>query len=126
MNPINPISSSKFPCSQIESSTNDIKPGTSLGTHKVSISGLDKADVLRSLFNNSHPQGLGKYNPRSMSDMSIERAREYTATTLKFDYVDGRILKVDISKNELDTRLYDRDNGENAGLNAIQSLIQRK
>lgn len=126
MNSISNTSGSKSPHSQIKSNTDDIKPATSLGKHKVSISGLDKADVMRSLFNNSHPQGMGIFNPLSLNDMSIERARELIATTLKFDYVDGRVLKVDISNNELDTRLYDKNNGENAGLKAIQSLIETK
>lgn len=93
-----------------------IGAGASLGAHKVSIVGLDKARVLMALYNHSLPEGF------EILKMSIQRAREYTSRTLYFDYVDGRGIKTDISGDVADTWLYDRDNGDDAGLRAIQTL----
>jgi hypothetical protein len=41
---------------------------------------------------------------------------------LYFDYVGGRPLKIDITGDELDPRLYDRDQGEGAAAMAISEL----
>lgn len=40
-----------------------------------------------------------------------------------FDYLEGRVMKVDLSKDELRTDLYNRDNGENAAENAITRAL---
>ena len=39
-----------------------------------------------------------------------------------FDYHEGRLMKVDLSGDELDTRFYNRDNGEMAAENAISQI----
>lgn len=96
--------------------------GASLGNHKVSIAGLDKARVLVALYNHSIPEGFEIFDPELLGNMTIRRAREYTSRTLDFDYVDGRVIKTDISGDVVDTWLYDRDNGADAGLRAIQTL----
>ena len=96
--------------------------GASLGNHKVSIAGLDKARVLVALYNHSIPQGFEIFGPEFLGNMTIRRARKYTSRTLDFDYVDGRVIKTDISGDVADTWLYDRDNGDDAGLRAIQTL----
>ena len=41
-----------------------------------------------------------------------------------FDYLYGRVLKVWIKGDELDSRLYNRDNGEGAAERAINTLRQ--
>lgn len=84
----------------------------------INISKLDKADILRRLYNNSHPQGRGflAYDP---ADMTLDEARELLQKQTRFDYLKGRIMKIDLSSNELDDRLYDRDNGKGAALDAI-------
>ena len=41
-----------------------------------------------------------------------------------FDYLQGRVMKVRIQGDELDPRLYDRDNGEGAAEQAIWVLRQ--
>jgi hypothetical protein len=91
----------------------------------VNISKLDKADVLAALYNASIPLGLGilHYNPKPMTHGEAEtllRGQTY------FDYVQGRVMKIDLSGDELDTYLYDRDNGQGAAVRVISSLEQTK
>ncbi|MBO9494107.1 hypothetical protein J7438_08410 [Thalassotalea sp. G20_0] len=122
MQPIQGTSSAAVTSPQEQTNSSTSNSGASLGPHKVSIAGLDKAIVLMALFNNSKPQGNGAYAPRALKNMSIERAQQHTERNLRlsFDYVDGRIIKTNISGDVADTRLYDRDNGDNAGLIAIE------
>lgn len=80
--------------------------------------GLDKAEVLMRLYNASKPQGMGILHS-SIEPMSIEEARELLKGRTYFDYLSGRIMKVDLSGYYLDETLYDRDNGEGAALDAI-------
>lgn len=92
----------------------------------IDISKLDKAKVLAGLYNHSHPQGMGflHYDPKPMT---VEEAREILIRAKEFgyyfDYVKGRVLKVDLSGDILDTRLYDRDNGEGAGEKVVKGLF---
>ena len=93
------------------------------------ISKMDKAEVLRRLYNNAKPQGLGflHYTPK---EMTIEEARELIkngidesgSRGLYFDYVHGRVMKIDLSTDELRTGLYNRDNGTNAAEEALKDL----
>lgn len=87
---------------------------------EISISGLDKAKVLQALYDRAKPQGMGflQYVP---GDMPYKDARALTSGKyLYFDYVAGRVMKVDLSKDTLDPRLYDRDNGDGAAERALR------
>lgn len=44
-------------------------------------------------------------------------------TRTRFDYVKGRVLKVDLGKDELFTGGYNRDNGFNAAEDALAPLL---
>ncbi|WP_257296677.1 hypothetical protein [Endozoicomonas sp. YOMI1] len=122
MQPIQGTLSAGITVPQEQTNSPTSTSGASLGPHKVSIAGLDKAIVLMALFNTSKPQGAGFFAPRALKNMSIERAQQHTERNLHldFDYVDGRVIKTNISGDVADTRLYDRDNGDNAGLTAIE------
>lgn len=90
----------------------------------IDIKGLDKAEVLAALYNNSQPIGLGQlqYVP---GDLPMERAASIVASrngVLNFEYMAGRVMKVDISDDEFDEWLYDRDNGTGAAERAIAPL----
>lgn len=90
----------------------------------VNIRGLDKADVLRVLYNNARVQGMG-FLQALPGDMSKEDAQELVKDRHNpyFDYLHGRVMKVDLSSDEeFDPRLYDRDNGSGAAERAIGSL----
>jgi hypothetical protein len=89
-----------------------------IGKDQVDISNKDKAEVLAALYNNSHPQGMGflHYNPENMS---VEEARKLLEETQVFDYLQGRVLKINLSGTILNTWLYNRDNGDNAAETVI-------
>lgn len=84
----------------------------------VDISNKDKAEVLASLYNNSHHHGLGflHYNPEPMS---IEQARELLKKATYFDYLSGRVMKISLESNTVCTLGYNRDNGDGAAERAI-------
>jgi len=88
---------------------------------KIPLVGLDKAEVLAALYNASSPQGLGMlhFNPTPMTRAeAAELLEQYT----RFDYLKGRVMKVDLSGDELDPWLYDRDNGTGAAERALTAL----
>lgn len=88
----------------------------------ISLKSLDRAEVLAALYNGSKPQGLGLLHFDS-EPMSIEEARKLLQHQTYFDYLKGRVMKVDLSGDELDPRLYDRDNGQGAAERVINALI---
>lgn len=86
------------------------------------ISTLNKANVLVALYNRARTQGMGiiHYTPE---DMTIDEAQELLDTgRTYFDYHKGRVMKVDLSGDELDTWLYNRDNGPEAAEIAIEAI----
>lgn len=86
---------------------------------QINIKGLDKGAVVAALYNNSKPLGLGilHYDPKPMSPEEGEMfANNY------IDYLKGRVMKVDVTGDTLDTWGYDRDNGEGAAARAIDSI----
>ena len=87
----------------------------------VSISGLNKAQVLKTLWENSKAQGM------SFLALPKEglRLSDCAARLTQHNYVDyfaGKVIKVDFSGDSFDTWGYDRDNGEGAAQRAVDSL----
>lgn len=89
----------------------------------MNIQGLDKAEVLAALFNASHQQGMGVWDDRGHSDMTVEKAREALQVTDYFDYLYGRVMKIGLNSDDVETRLYNRDNGQGAAERAIAHLV---
>lgn len=89
------------------------------------ISKMDKAEVLATLFNNSRPLGMGMLHYKNRN-MNVDEAREILKTQTDFDYLEGRVMKIDLSGNELRTGLYNRDNGENAAEKALAVLSKKR
>jgi hypothetical protein len=96
----------------------------------VSIKGLSKAVVLQALFNASKQQGLGFLDTSGSVDMTLEDAEQIIKETfdlrdgtLYFDYLRGRVMKVDLTKDEFNPRHFDRDNGQGAALAAISTIL---
>lgn len=100
----------------------------------VNIADLDKADVLKALYDGSHTQGMSFFGVPD-GGVTLEMCREAVSgeadnssphavqrRPLYFDYWHGHVLKVDISGDEFDPWLYDRDCGEGAAEHAITSL----
>lgn len=102
----------------------------------INIKGLDKAAVLCALFNGARQIGAGAiFHPEGVKPMALDEAKTYLhlgddmkrqfnkEPSLRFDYLLGRPLKVDLSKDEISVGLYDRDHGEGAALKALQPLL---
>ena len=87
----------------------------------IDISKMDKADVLAALYNRAQTQGLGllHYTPEPLAKEEAEALLEMRTY---FDYLKGRVMKVELSGDELDPRLYDRDNGQGAAKAALEHL----
>ena len=95
----------------------------------IRISGLKHCDILIALYNRAKPLGRGhlQFDPKPMT---VEQAQKILAkmptagSSIYFEYLSGRVMKVDIVGPDLDPRLYDRDNGEGAALEALQPLLE--
>ena len=102
----------------------------------VDISGLDKAELLAALYNRAAPLGMGflHYNPKAWTREDALKAMDLgddhnqmfpdsnPPRNLYFDYVGGRPLKVNLSKDEMQTALYNRDQGEGAAEEVVAEL----
>jgi len=92
---------------------------------------LSPAEVLRLLYNRAIcPGGMAAlaYRPGDMALCEAERivkdqTREIGGNQQQccVDYLKGRIIKTDVMERPLDSRLYDRDNGPDAMLDALTS-----
>ncbi len=93
---------------------------------KVDISKKDKARVLQALYNHARPVGMG-YLHYVPGDMDIEVARELIRHCQEdgyfyFDYLQGRLMKISLDGDFIETALYDRDNGEGTAERAIAEV----
>ncbi len=90
----------------------------------MNIAGLDKAEVLAALYNGSRQQGMGFMHSRGAAGMTVEQARAEIANNerLYFDYLHGRVMKISLRGDELETALYNRDNGQGAAEAIISAL----
>lgn len=89
----------------------------------IDVSGIDRAVLLAALYNNSRPQGMGFLQPNCLSPMTVEQAQSYLDNGQRyFDYLQGRVMKVEINGKTLDPRLYDRDLGQGAAQRVVESL----
>ena len=96
-----------------------------MSSEHIDISGMDRAEVLAALYNASKP--LGSWPLRFVpQDMTTVEARELLGVAAFFDYLKGRVMKVDLSTDSLDPWLYDRDNGPGAALRALAPLAAKK
>ena len=92
----------------------------------VDIKGLDKARVLKALYEHSHVQGSGFLQAVPDGVVTVEHCEMLLGSQTYFDYLHGRVMKVDLSGAEFDERLYDRDCGEGAAQRAVDSVRAEK
>ncbi len=85
----------------------------------IDLSKKDKAEVLVKLYNASKPQGMGllHYKAKDMTKQEAQTLLDQGQSY--FDYLNGRVLKIDLSGDTLDPWLYDRDNGQGAAEKAL-------
>ena len=92
----------------------------------MNIKGLNKATVLSTLYNASRHQGMGWLHADGvvMTDEEAQKIIDSCNGDLYFDYLKGKVMKIDIGKDELNTRLYNRDNGDGAAEEALSVLFK--
>ncbi len=73
----------------------------------------NKAELLMRLYNNSHPHGMGILH-YEQKDMDLEEAEKLLENQTYFDYLKGRVMKIDLSGTELYVGGYNLDNGKGA------------
>lgn len=92
----------------------------------ISILDLDKAEVFAALYNGARAQGMRflRYTPEPMT---AEQARTRFGDNFGyFDYVDGRVMKVQLADDVFNPSLYNRDNGQGAAESVINTLRASK
>lgn len=89
----------------------------------MNIKNLNKGAVLAALYNNAKVQGMGIFQSKPGS-MSIPEAEQILQESRDkyFDYLFGRVMKISLAGDEVDTRLYNRDNGPEAAERVISRL----
>ncbi len=87
----------------------------------MNIANLSKSKILAALYNNSQPLGLGflHYDAKPMTE---KEAQELLKGNTYFDYLKGRVMKIDLSSDELQTDLYNRDNGPGRAEKIIKQI----
>ena len=90
----------------------------------IDIKGLSKAEVLAGLYNASHVQGMGFLQaiPGSMTAEHAQTIIDQGITD--FDYLHGKVMKVNLSGDTFDEWLYDRDNCTGAAQLVIDKIRQ--
>lgn len=93
---------------------------------KINTSGLTKEEVLAGLYNFSKAQGMGLLDYRKGPMLAVE-AKKVLEEQSYVDYLKGRVIKVDFStENEIESSMYDRDNGEGAARFVIDKLKKKE
>lgn len=89
----------------------------------MNIADLSKAAVLAALYNASRPQGMGflHYDSTPMTEAQGQHLLDGGGGAY-FDYLKGRVMKISLAEDEVDTFLYNRENGPNAAENAVEAL----
>ena len=87
----------------------------------IDITGLPHEQVLMALYDGARVQGIGVFQatPGSLTE---DEARGLLSETKYFDYLRGRVMKVQIEGDSLEEGLYDRDNGPGAAEAAINHI----
>jgi hypothetical protein len=86
---------------------------------------LTEAEAFVALFNASKPQGMGFLQPWQR-ELTLDEAESVLEDYDYIDYYRGRVIKCAFDKLGVHLRLYDRDNGHNAGRNALLHAIEQK
>jgi hypothetical protein len=93
----------------------------------INIKGLDKAELLVSLFNASKPLGLGFFAAGHNQALSLEDAQKMISRgQTRFDYLMGRVMKIEIGNDEMEPWGYDTDNGQGAAEAVVKKLRNKE
>jgi hypothetical protein len=86
----------------------------------IDIADINKVDLLYALWLRSTPASFFSF--QGLPSPSFDRAAAEKAVTDYIDYFQGRCIKMDLSGNTTDPRLYDRDMGEGAAAAIVAKL----
>ena len=109
--------------------------------NEIDVSDINPAELLAGLYNRSfvNPAGMGVFQSK-LGDISIEQAQEYLDGKVEsdyvgrplerngnryFDYLMGRVMKVEINGKTLRTSLYDMDLGQGAAQSVADAIRRR-
>lgn len=88
----------------------------------IDIKGMDKAELLAGLYNASKPLGLG-FLEATVTPMTRDDALAIIAEEgLSFDYLNGRVMKIDLAGDTLEPWGYDRDNGQGSAAKIVDTI----
>lgn len=87
---------------------------------EINIENIDKLLLLKMLWEKSKYAAF--HNQSNFMKPQWDDALAEKAITKYIDYFQGKIIKLDLSKNIIDPYLYDRDNGKNTFVNVINSI----
>lgn len=91
----------------------------------IDVSDIPPTMLLTELYANAQVQGLGILHSEA-GPLSPEEAETFLANMPQyFDYLKGRVMKVEINGKSLRTALYDRDNGQGAALSCVEACRER-
>ena len=107
---------------------------------EIEVSGIDPAVLLAALYNRSfvNSNGMGILQARP-GDMTLEEAQVYLSGKVEgdymgkaltrngnryFDYLNGKVMKVEINGKTLRVGLYDRDMGQGAAQKVVDQLLK--
>jgi len=87
------------------------------------ITGINKAEILQALYNGSKVIGMGIFQATDR-EVTKEIAQNLLneRPSKSFDYLYGKVMKIDLSSDNLDTFLYNRDIGEGAAERIINAI----
>ena len=92
-------------------------------SNNINIKGLSKAEILVAMYNSSKPLGAGFLDPDYNSILTLEKAEMlYHQSHGRFDYVQGRLIKVNLLSDHVNPCAYDRDNGEGALAACVEAV----
>lgn len=97
---------------------------------EINIAGIDKSALLQALHAKSKALGMSRMHDKG--NLTLQQCQEILSRCpvidgkvfMYFDYLAGRVMKVNISEETLDPYLYDRDNGPGAAQRVVDSLRQ--
>jgi len=91
----------------------------------IDTTGIDRAQLLAGLFNAALPgqnRALLAYNAAPEPMTAIEAQKLLDSGRDYFDYHRGRVIKCDVTRDQISVLSYDRDNGEGAAARVVADL----
>ena len=82
----------------------------------MNIKGKNKAKILAALYNNTPHLGSGHMSESDAREL-LDSGQTY------FDYLHGRVMKIDLSGDELKVNRYDRDNGDGECERVVNAIV---